>query len=401
MTRTEVFSRPGMVRVIAAILPIFFLCMTSPASAREFFDGKVIVNAYGTLGVAMGSDSDTEMFRSIARHGPSLSKDLSTNYDSRVGAQLEFHVHEKVNLVWQGLLHRNLDDATRVDTKWAYLQVQPTDWLDLKLGRYLLPLYLISDQLYVGYAHPWARPPQEVYGLPDEVDHADGALAEFRWFAGETGFSLELSAGKFDDKVGPADTPTEVRPRTASLSVSRGNLTVRAMVAKGPTRLDVSPALNAFLNAGSRYRYDVTGEDDVHYYNLGFIYEDAEWLATGEVLEATFDDNHVFSDMRNYSLTVGRRFGDFLPFVAYSGSQVLNDDNETPAAFFPVQNGLINARKHSQNTASLGVRWDFHPGYALKFQADTTRVRHNETGQFTPAPRGNVRTYTAVLDWVW
>ncbi len=402
-----------MIRNRIQLANTFVLCAllsgltAAPAQAEEYLDGRVTVNAYGTFGVAIGSDSDTEMFRTISREGPALTKDATTNFDTRVGLQLEGRLNETVGVVWQGLLSRNLEDNTAVDTKWAYLRLRPFEWLDVKLGRYLLPTYQISDQLYVGYAHPWVRVPLEVYGITEKVDHADGILMRALWSHREINYEFGFSWGQYKDEHD--GTKVDAEPRTFSVTASKGNLSVRGMVAHAPVEIE-NPLFNGpfgltnVLNGpGATKTYDPTGGDDIWYYNLGFIYEDAEWLAMGEALQTDLSDNHAISENRAYTLTLGRHLGDWMPYVTYSRHEIINDEPDGAGGFpFGVtRQAFINNRLYGQQTTSLGVRWDFHPGYALKLQADTTRVHDGEQGLYSPAPRGNVRAYTMVLDWVW
>ncbi len=403
------FNRKQCAR--ARILVLCGSLLSAHAAAEDYLDGRVTVNAYGTFGVAIASDSDTEMYRSISRNGPPLTKDATTSFDTRAGLQIEGHLHEQVDVVWQGLLSRNLEDNTALDTKWAYLRLRPFEWLDVKLGRYLLPLYQISDQLYVGYAHPWVRPPLEVYGITEKVDHADGISVRALWAHGDVNYEFGFTWGQYRDDHDGTKVVTD--PRTFSVMASKGNLSVRGMVAHAPVDIENSffTTLNGVLNGpGATKKYDLTGEDDVWYYNLGFVYEDADWLAMAEALQTDLSDNHAISENRAYSVTLGRHLGDWMPYLAYSHHEIINDESDAFAPppfngppFFigATRQAFINQRLYGQQTTSLGVRWDFHPGYALKFQADTTRVHDDDQGLFSPKPRGNVRTYTMVLDWVW
>ena len=52
----------------------------------------------------------------------------------------------------------------KADVDWAYVSYELTPKLLVQAGHKRLPIYYYSDFMYVGYAYPWVRPPQDLYG---------------------------------------------------------------------------------------------------------------------------------------------------------------------------------------------------------------------------------------------
>ena len=51
----------------------------------------------------------------------------------------------------------------RVDM--AFLSYRPFDWLDVRIGRQVMPTWMLSEQIDVSATYPWIRPPSDVYNL--------------------------------------------------------------------------------------------------------------------------------------------------------------------------------------------------------------------------------------------
>jgi len=380
---------------------VLLLLVTSSADAMDVADDRIHINFYGTAGIATLSPA-ADLFHGSAKSGPSISSRASGDFDSRAGLQVEGDLIENVSLVWQGLLQHDLDGKRGIDTKWAYLKFRPSTWLDFKLGRFMTPFYQISEQMYVGYAQPWVRPPLEVYGLIGQVDKSDGLW--MRLHLPTEGFhtSLEFSASRFSKSQEGVDYKISSM-FTSVLNVSWDGLSLRAMAARVPISLS-GPAVDStqpLLDVpGAAYRYDVSGEK-AWYYDIAARYQDTQWFASAEYVLTDLNKNHAFSEVAAYTVTLGHYWHELLPYIVYSSLHVLNAQPETglTGASLLVAQGMIDNRKNDQSTLSIGTRWDFYPGLALKGQLDRIRTPAGHRGLFGTAPSGSVNVYSMTLDW--
>ncbi|MDC0661080.1 hypothetical protein [Marinobacter sp. SS21] len=371
--------------------------LSSPALAWELIEDRLFFNTYGTLGVAAVDDDDVAIDN---LQDQDIGDEPSAGFDSRLGLQLEYRVNERWNITWQGLATRDEDDDYELDTKWAYIDFDAASWLTVRLGRFITPLFQISEQRYVGYSQPWARPPLEVYGLENDFDHSDGL-----WFAlrlPTTGVATTLDL--FVSRHHSADLDVEIEPiYGAALNVTRNNLNLRLMLANLSIDLDHSElaGLDQLLqqpSAEHEYRFD----SDFLYYNLGFQYNDHRWLALLEYIHLN-SEGHFYPELEAFTITVGRYLDVFLPYAVYSKRSVLNTEPETGLTGMAgvVANSLIDARKSDQSTLGMGLRWDVLPGLAVKGQWDHIRIPPDSRGVFDRDPDGHVNLYTLVLDWAF
>jgi hypothetical protein len=94
-----------------------------------------------------------------------------------------------------------------IGVEWLFAQFAPTSNLDLRIGRVVLPAFMISDSRNVGYSQPWLRAPVEVYTVMP-LSNLDGVQANWRIPVGAAIFSLQPSYGKSQINISP--TPTNV-----------------------------------------------------------------------------------------------------------------------------------------------------------------------------------------------
>jgi hypothetical protein len=87
-----------------------------------------------------------------------------------IAAQVTANFTRKLSGVLQVLSEQNPDNSYWPHIRWADIKYQFTPEFSARVGRIVLPSFLMSDVRKVGYAFLWVRPPIEVYGLvPDRA----------------------------------------------------------------------------------------------------------------------------------------------------------------------------------------------------------------------------------------
>ena len=99
----------------------------------------------------------------------------------------------------------------------------------------------------------------------------------------------------------------------------------------------------------------------------------------------------------------GYRIDKFTPYLAYS--------QNSPGSFYasstPPTTAAIELANRSQNTISLGMRWDFMRNYDLKIQYDQVRLSNNSNGYLVNVQPGvnlygsKFHVISAVVDFVF
>ncbi len=101
-----------------------------------------------------------------------INKSGTTLYNSILGLNLSYAVNEKLTIYSQltgagtNFFQGGFDTtpyALKIDM--AMLNYHPFEWIDVRIGRQIMPLWMVSEQIDVGVTYPWIRPPMEVYSL--------------------------------------------------------------------------------------------------------------------------------------------------------------------------------------------------------------------------------------------
>ncbi|MDN6319984.1 MAG: hypothetical protein ACTHYN_03565 [Marinobacter sp.] len=288
---------------------------------------------------------------------------------SLLALQGTFDVTEKSQAVLQ-LVGRGSDDW-EPQVEWAYLSHRPTNNLQLRAGKMRIPFFMYSDSLEVGYAQPWARPPQSVYG-PIAITSYVGADASYNFNFENSSLTATAFTGFTDEDGNSGDV--ELRNMGGiNLTWTDYIWTVRGVAATAETYIDATK-LGALAPPGIKVNSLLADFSRGNFYGVGASYDDGEWQIIGEVTRVEVDGK--FPDTDSAYLSVGHRFGSWTPYVA-AGWIESKDESERTGAFIPgaVPESILN---YQREEFSVGTRWDITPGVAIK--ADVTHVRGLDKG---------------------
>ncbi|WP_417502189.1 hypothetical protein [Marinobacter sp.] len=288
---------------------------------------------------------------------------------SLLALQGTFDVTEKSQAVLQ-LVGRGADDW-EPQVEWAYLSHRPTNNLQLRAGKMRIPFFMYSDSLEVGYAQPWARPPQSVYG-PIAITSYVGADASYNFNFDNSSLTANVFTG-FTDEDG---TTGEVLLRNiggVNLTWTDYVWTVRAVAATAEASIDAT-RLKALVPPTITVDSVLADGERGNFYGMGASYDDGSWQIISEVTRVEVDGK--FADTDSAYLSIGHRFGSWMPYIGAGWTESMDDDERT-GAFIPgaVPESILN---YQRTEYSFGTRWDITPGVAIK--ADVTHVRGLEKG---------------------
>src|ERR1700723_456723 len=103
-------------------------------------------SAFGTLGVVHSSEDRADFAASpLAPDGAGFSEAWSPNIDSRLGAQVITHFTPQLTAMLQVLSEQNYDKTYKPHVEWANIAYQLTPDLTVRVGRIVLPTFLLSD----------------------------------------------------------------------------------------------------------------------------------------------------------------------------------------------------------------------------------------------------------------
>jgi hypothetical protein len=320
----------------------------------------------------------------------------------------------------QVIAQQRHDDSWRPTVEWANLRYEVTDTLAIRGGRVVLPLFSVTDSRRLGYAYAWVRPPAEVYSLVP-ITNSDGLDASWRAGFGDASLTLQGHLGRSESRY-PGATAEARRLALATATLERGPLTLRGSFGRSSLTVDAYDALldpfRAFGPQGVAIaeRY-VVRDRRVEFAGLGATWDPETWFLTGEW--ARFDTHSLLGARSAWYLSVGARLRKLTPYATYaqtrprgtSSDPGLDTTGLPPPALFAAQalNAALNAQlalTPSQQTLSIGLRWDFVRNAALKLQVDEVRLEPGSAGLFGNLQPGferggRVRLFSAAVDFVF
>lgn len=394
--------RPSARRAaVGAVLAV--LALLPPDAAADDADRpRLSFGAFGTLGLVYSTEKQADFVSNSFRpDGPGRSESVSAGPDSVLAGQLTFETTPKLTAVVQVVAEQTADDDYVPEVEWANLSYAFTPDFSVRVGRVVLPAFLVSQHRKVSYALPWIRPPVELYDL-NPVSRIDGVDASYRLRMGNWTETLNANFGRTEVDF-PRGFGSVVADDAWNLNATfeRGVFTGRFAVAGA--RLDIDAldplfdGLRAFGPQGQALadRFDID-DTSFHFASAGMEYDPGRWFVMAEA--GWLDTNSGFGERLGGYVTWGWRRGPLTPYVTYSRVELLSESSVAglsldglPPELVPVAaglnaglNDLLRAAPAQQNL-SFGGRWDFRTGMALKLQVDLIDQLDGSTGTFANA----------------
>ncbi|MGS0740344.1 porin [Glaciimonas sp. GG7] len=411
-------------KVTAPVMLAMLTTLLHPINVRAEDSGTPIFsfNGFGTLGAAHSSERNADFTSSSLKPGGAgYSHHWSTDVDSLIGGQVSTDFTPQWSAVLQVIAQQNYDNTYRPHIEWANIKYQFTPDFSVRIGRTVLPTFLLSDTRTLGYTYPWVRPPVDLYHLSPATT-GDGIDISYRLHVGDATNTLQANLGKNNTDLPNNGGVSRARHLWGiSNTTDIGALTVR--IAYQKTKLTVAavdPLFAAFRQFGAQgialaNTYDV---DDKPFslLEIGASYDPGNWFVMSEW--GNFSGHSIIGKNTAWYVSSGYRIGTFTPYLTYSKvkSDNLSDPGLSVAALpaflaAPASslNAVLNAilsMKSVQNTISIGGRWDFMKDTDLKLQFDHIRISNGSKGVLTDIQPGfqrggKVNLLSATIDFVF
>ena len=325
---------------------------------------RLKINGFMTAGAAV-LDGNTD----VEEPYYGLSNNYSTAAVSKLGVQMTFRVSDKVDATAQ-LVSRGTNNYN-VEAEWAYLSYKVTNDLQLNFGRQRDNYYLLSEYLDVGYALPWVLPPIELYNIP--ISATDGISAIYNFNLSNWNFTWQSFGGQSSGRSDQLQANfTQKNSWGTSLMAENGNWTFRVgyntssldatadaggkteelMNALHSAQYQLQPALEGMgftLPTAPQWIKDIKNLR-TKYKSFGFSYDNGNLLVLGEIANLTVTDAIQPVGDAGY-LTVGYRFGKWMPYVTFSKFQTDSSNDKQVRA----EQAYANAVGQASYLAALGL----------------------------------------------
>lgn len=353
---------------------------------------NVKLSGYGTVAGAVTNNDDLE-FRSKTGRSKGVGESIDFGNDSRFGVQAVVDFSKELSFTGQLVGQRRMvgkedaDDGRDKDldpqVEWFYAQYNITPNFSARLGRVVLPAFLMSDSLNVGYAAPWLRAPLHLYAS-QVMGNLDGVQLNWRDSFGGVNVSVQGSYGKAEGYG--------LLPHLGSFQVS----------SKESYAFSATAEYGDWLGRVGTVRLNtpfsgLPTHPTIHdnYVSAGLQYDNGTAVVMGEWAKRTENAmpyvGKIIEGKYAY-LAAGWRFGPVLPMVIWSKA-----DNDS-STLVP----MSTARdKNHPKSIGVSVRYDIAPSIALKAQVD--QYKANDPLAFvTPGTNDNkVSVFTVGADFVF
>lgn len=412
--------KPTLFWVFLTLSSALALPVAHAAQADDVPQPMFAFRGFGTVGVTNSSEKEADFTSTpLKANGAGFSRSWSADVDSRIGAQLNANFNSKLTAVVQIIAEQRYDNTYTPIVEWANVKYQVTPDFSVRVGRTALPIFLAADYRKVGYTLPWARTPVEVYGMvpvsnSDGVDtsyrlHVAGVTNTVQGFYGKTSFRFGTNSHVSAKELWGISNTTDYGPATVRISYLQSNLTSNL----------AQPLFDAFRQFGPQgmalaNKYEVK-DKTANALSLGVSYDPGDWFLMGEWGRLKINSFHGEA----WYVSGGHRFGDFTPYVTYSQVKANSNTSDPgldlstlpphlvgPATDLNAGLNLALGAVPVQESATVGVRWDFRPDVALKVEYGRLNPGAGSPGTFIntqPAfqPGGAANVFTVVLDFVY
>ena len=236
--------------------------------------------------------------------------ELSITDHSSAGVRLTTELSDNTNSVLQFSILPDSAGGYDTGVEWFYIQHYFHPEVSVKAGRLSLPILNYSEEFEVGFAHPWIRPPEEVYG-PLPLGEIDGINLAYTPTAGPVEMQFKFTWGRNDFNFdGFEVVQEEIWGIDGELVIA--DLTLRAahmrMKIKADLTLDgaavystgvpitpgtpANPAVDPPVGVGpvvSDFQTIELIDTDYRLTSAGFTYDNSMFILTGEASKYQID----------------------------------------------------------------------------------------------------------------
>lgn len=388
-----------------------------PAQAGVLDDGNLSISGFGTVGAAQSNTDDVKFARYNQADGVGNSARLGL--DTNLGLQATYKFNDWLSGTAQVLTRNATEGTFTTDLTWAFLKARINDEVSVRVGRVVVPTFLISDYQNVGYANNMMRPPIELYSQAP-IENSDGADINFQRAFGDLNFTAQafvgVSRGKLFVSSGTGSTATYRAPAAGiSLAGEYGPFLLRVAHARADMKIGNIQPINALTTTLSGVGLTQLASDitfttgkKIAFTSIGGTMDWNNIVAQAEYAQRRAKEPVYLPDTNAWYTMVGYRFGKVLPYYMHASAKGAGSSVTKPAALsrIPALNAAVtNLLTASEQTSdTIGVRWDFAKQVALKVQVD--RVKPGaKSGLLINVPAAgynkNVTVVAAGVDFVF
>ena len=129
------------------------------AQARELGGVDLSLDGFGTLGVVHSDYEQADFITANPLHlnGVGHTRSWGTDQDSKLGLQLTANLGDRITAMVQGVSQLRYDNTFRPELEWANIQFAVTADVNIRVGRVVLPTFLLTGVLRKVLGGAWQK----------------------------------------------------------------------------------------------------------------------------------------------------------------------------------------------------------------------------------------------------
>ncbi|MBV6322269.1 porin [Duganella violaceipulchra] len=398
------------------VAAVFAATAAMQAQAGTLGDDNLTISGFGTLGVAKSNTDQAQFARYNQAEG--VGDKAKIGLDTNLGLQATYKINDWLSGTAQILTRKNTSPTFTTDLTWAFLKARINDEVSVRVGRVVLPTFLISDYQNVGYANTMMRPPIEMYGQAP-IENVDGADVNFQRAFGDFNFTTQafagVSRGKLFVPTGAGSVATYRAPAVGiSFTGEYGPFLVRVAHARADMKINDLAPINTLTGTLNQFGFKQLASDlglsegkKIAFTSIGGTMDWHNIVVQTEYAQRRAKEAVYIPDTNAWYTMVGYRVGKVLPYYAHASYKDAGASVTPPAALpknSPLGAAVYGLLPSPEQTSDLiGVRWDFAKSLALKVQVDRVKPK-TKAGSLIfvkPGFNNNVTVVAAALDFVF
>lgn len=369
------------------------LLITSFLSANDF---ESQFNYFGNL---TGSVLNEKGYEVMNVTNSNINDSINLSSYSKIGGQVSLY-NEDFTFMAQTLAYKYKEE-NKLEITWLNGKYQVNDEFAIRAGRMQLGIFLDSNTLDIDYTHLWAKAPVEIYNIMP-LKGFDGIELHYDKLVNDYYINLKLTPyGKASKSIKIQSNSLKAKfknMKAVSLSVEKNNVTLKTSYTTGKYYMpsdyitgleEIKQTLTQFGNDMSSYSYDYK---KIEYLSFGIDYTYDNYSFNSEIVKTRSDS--LALDMTAYYLLFSYRYNQITPYIMFSENKndkdYYNVDNihiptNLPENYYKAAiqsksalESILYNMNCSQKTSTIGFRYDYDVGIAIKTQVD--RITFSDYG---------------------
>ncbi len=371
---------------------LLLLIISSTLILAQEFD-NISFHGFGTFG-GVYQENKNIIYRSSFNTEKGSKGNISLENETKLGLQLDANIYKNIDLTFQAVANENHGNSQLIRVELADIKYQPFDFLNIRAGIMQIPTFMYSDTLNISYTYNWVRLPNMYELVP--FSNYNGIELNYLYDLDESFIHLKLFYGNEKDSIKTVCCSKNIEKSDLeidnlfgiALTFNTTNLKIRASYTTFDFTIN-NKRMDSLAVLLQNYNIDNINKAIEHYnikktpsryFNIGINYNINNAFIIAEYIN--FDTDSFQADMQSWYGSIGYNFDNFIPYLTYartisnSNYKKIPLDEQNIQLSFLIQSintqfiDIAEGTGITQDTFSLGTRYDILDNVALKVQYD-------------------------------